>query len=279
MKVWLKRIAWVTLAIGIIALMFMVQSAQREAQVVKPEIVIHVSGEHAFLTEAELYDRLKRKGFFRDGLRHDELNVSGIEKYIRSMSEVKDVKVFTGIGEKWSIDITVRKPIARIFNKYGQSYYLDEDGVVMKTSDLHTARVVVVTGYLADKSNSISVPEIINNDSLKSIRKLDDVYRISNYVCNDPFLHSLVGQIHLKKNGDFVLIPLVGGQKIVFGSAHSDEEVKEKFDKLKIFYSEAISYEGWNKYDEISLKYKDQIVGRKVDGYVEEEIKEESKTQ
>jgi len=279
MKVWLKRIAWVTLAIGVIALMFMVQSAQREAQVVKPEIVIHVSGEHAFLTEDELYDRLKRKGFFRDGLRHDELNVSGIEKYIRSMSEVKDVKVFTGIGEKWSIHITVRKPIARIFNKYGQSYYLDEDGVVMKTSDLHTARVVVVTGYLADKSNSISVPEIINNDSLKSIRKLDDVYRISNYVCNDPFLHSLVGQIHLKKNGDFVLIPLVGGQKIVFGSAHSDEEVKEKFDKLKIFYSEAISYEGWNKYDEISLKYKDQIVGRKVDGYVEEEIKEESKTQ
>jgi cell division protein FtsQ len=150
----------------------------------------------------------------------------------------------------------------------------------MRTSDLHTARVVVVTGYIPDKLNSISVPEIINNDSLKSIRKLDDVYRISNYVCKDPFLRSLVGQIHLKKNDDFVLIPLVGGQKIIFGSAHTDEEVKEKFDKLMIFYEEAIPFEGWNKYDEISLKYNRQIVGKKVDGYEEsEEKKKEVKTE
>ena len=279
MKLWLKRIAWGAFAVGMIVLMFMAQSAQKEAVVTKPEIIIHVSGEHAFLTEDELYERLKRKGFFKNVLRHDQLDVDGIERYIRSMSEVKDVKVFTRIGEQWSIDITVLKPIARIFNKYGHSYYLDEDGVVMKTSDLHTARVVVVTGNLADKVTSVPVQEIINNDSLKSIRKLDDVYRISNYVCKDPFLHSLVGQIHLKKNGDFVLVPLVGGQKIIFGSANSDEEVKEKFDKLKVFYSEAVPYEGWNKYDEISLKYNDQIVGRKVDGYVEEEINEESKTQ
>jgi cell division protein FtsQ len=186
-------------------------------------------------------------------------------------------RLFTGIGERWTIEVLMRKPIARIFNKYGESFYLDQDGFVMKVSDLHTARQVVVTGYISDRINSISVPEIINNDSLKSIRKLDDVYRISSYVCKDPFLRSLVGQIHLKKNGDFVLIPLVGGQKIIFGSANSDVEVKDKFDKLMIFYKEAIPYEGWNKYDEISLKYDKQIVGKKVDGYVEEEEKEEVK--
>jgi cell division protein FtsQ len=83
-------------------------------------------------------------------------------------------------------------------------------------------------------------------------------------------MQSLIGQIHLKKNGDFLLIPLVGDQKIIFGSAHSDEEVREKFKKLDIFYKEAIPYEGWNKYDEISLKYENQIVGKKVDGYTEE---------
>lgn len=279
-KKWLKRTLWAIFAVGMIILLVMTQSAQKEVVVAKPEIIIHVDGENAFLTEDELYGRLKRKGFFSPGQAHEKLNVSAIEKYIREMSEVKDVKVFTRLGENWTIDIVVRKPIARIFNKYGESFYLDEDGFVMRTSDLHTARVVVVTGYIPDKLNSISVPEIINNDSLKSIRKLDDVYRISNYVCKDPFLRSLVGQIHLKKNGDFVLIPLVGGQKIIFGSANSDEEVKEKFDKLMIFYNEAIPYEGWNKYDEISLKYDKQIVGKKVDGYVEEEeVKKEVKTE
>ena len=70
---------------------------------------------------------------------------------------------------------------------------------------------------------------IINNDSLKSILKLDDIYRISSYVCEDSLFRSLIGQIHLEKNGDFVLVPLVGDQKIIFGSAYSDREVAEKF--------------------------------------------------
>lgn len=275
MKKWIKPILMIIFSMGMIALLVLAQSAQKETVVSKPEIVIHVKGEHAFLTKDELYSRLKRKGFFVLGQQHKDLNISRIESFIGSMSEVKEVKVFTRLGEKWTIDITVRKPIARIFNKYNESFYLDEEGVVMNISDLHTARVVVVTGYIPDRITSFSVSEIINNDSLKSIRKLDDVYRISNYVCNDPFMQSLIGQIHMKKNGDFVLIPIVGGQKIIFGSAHSDEEVQEKFDKLKIFYNEAIPYEGWNKYDEISLKYGKQIVCKKVDGYIEEEVVEE----
>jgi cell division protein FtsQ len=72
-----------------------------------------------------------------------------------------------------------------------------------------------------------------------------------------------VGQIHLEKNGDFVLVPLVGDQKIIFGAAHSTQEVESKFDKLRIFYTEAIAYEGWSKYSEISLKYENQIVCKK----------------
>ena len=111
--------------------------------------------------------------------------------------------------------------------------------------------------------NSVPVAEIINNDSLISIRKLDDIYRISNYVCDDPLFHSLIGQVHLEKNGDFVLVSLVGDQKIIFGSAFSEEEVEEKFRKLRIFYEEAMPYEGWDAYSEISLKYDDQIVCKK----------------
>ena len=270
MRVWIKRSLWILFGIGVLVLLFMVQNSQSETVLSKPEIVIHVKGESAFLTEDELYVRLKRKGFIFNGQAHQDLKIAVIEKYIKSMSEVKDVRVYTKIGSSWKIDVDVRKPIARVFNKYDENFYLDEDGFIMKSSNLHTARVVVVTGYIKDRINSISVDKIINNDTLKSIRKIDDVYRISNYVCNDPLMQSLIGQIHLKKDGDFVLIPLVGGQKIIFGSAFTDEEVREKFKKLKIFYKEAIPYEGWDKYEEISLKYKKQIVCKTVEGYIEE---------
>lgn len=271
MKKWLKRGLWIAFAIAVIMLMQMTQSAQSDTVLEEPDVLIHVNGENAFLTEDELKLRLKRKGFTFNGQSQKDLKVSAVEDYIRKMTEVKDVKVFTKLGSKWKIEVTVRKPIARIYNKYDETFYLDEDGFVMNSSSLHTARVVVVTGYIKDRISSVSVPEIINNDTLKSIRKLDDVYRISNYVCNDPLMQSLIGQIHLKKNGDFVLIPLVGGQKIIFGAATTDDEVKEKFKKLKIFYEEGIPYEGWDKYEEISLKYDNQIVCKTVEGYIEEE--------
>ncbi|MGJ8661759.1 MAG: hypothetical protein ACSHXL_06960, partial [Bacteroidota bacterium] len=136
-------------------------------------------------------------------------------------------------------------------------------GYTMHPSSAHTARVVVVNGFIPDKLNSPSVPELINNDSLKSIHKLDDVYRITNYVCNDPFLRAQVAQIHLDKKGDFVLVPQVGGNTIVFGTAYTDKEVSDKFEKLKVFYKHGLPFEGWNKYSEIILKYENQIIGKK----------------
>lgn len=260
MKMWLKRIGWSLFILLTLVSLYWVNAAQEKATIYKPEIFIHTSGENTFLTENELFTRLKRAGFIFDNQNQSELNVAAIEQFIKKMSEVKNVSVYTKIGSQWKIDVSLRRPIARIYNKYDETYYMDENGFIMNPSTSHAARVIIVSGNIPDRKNTGSIGQFINNESLKSIRKLDDVYRISNYVCNDPLMQSLIGQIHLKKNGDFVLIPLVGGQKIIFGSADSDKEVAGKFYRLNVFYKEAIPYEGWDKYDEINLKYKKQIV-------------------
>ena len=118
----------------------------------------------------------------------------------------------------------------------------------------------MASGEIFDRIDGESVPDIINNDSLISIRKLDDIYRISDYVCYDPLFRSLIGQIYLDKNGDFTLVPLVGDQKIVFGKANSESQVKAKFEKLRTFYHEGMPYVGWHTYSEINVKYDGQIV-------------------
>jgi cell division protein FtsQ len=263
MKSWVKITLWSIFGLTVILLLIFVSSAQAKFTIDKPEIIININGENAFLTKDELYTRLRRKGLIYNGQTKEQLEVAKIETYLRSMTEVKDAKVFSKIGGNWTVEVDIRKPIARIFNKFGETFYLDDLGYTMAPSTIHTARVVVVTGNISDKITSPPVGKIINNPSWKSIRKIDDVYRISSYVCKDSLLRSMIGQIHRKMNGDFVLIPEVGGQKIIFGTAYSNEEVREKFRKLKIFYTEAIPYEGWNKYEEISLKYDKQIVCKK----------------
>lgn len=263
MKLWLRISIWAVFALGVFVLMYLTQAAQDEVVLETPEIQIHVNGDAHFLTKEEILSDLEFRHLWKKGQKAGELDVDGIEKYISEISQVKHVKVFRELGGHWMIEVTTRKPIARIFNRFGETFYLDEDGVIMDVSLQHAARTLVVSGEISDRKDGENVGQIINNDSLISIRNLDDIYRISNYVCNDPVFHSLIGQIHLEKNGDFVLVPLVGDQKIVFGSALSEEEVKEKFKKLRIFYKEAMPYEGWDVYSEISLKYEDQIVCKK----------------
>ncbi len=265
MKTWLKVSLWSLFGLVVIYLLVSVRTSLKQRILIEPDIHIKVDGENAFLTETELLTRLKQANLLFVDQKVEDLNTEKIEAYILAMNEVKSVNVFTHFDGNWNIDLELRKPIARVFNNFGQSFYLDSDGFMMEKTIGHTARVVVASGDIDDRFSSESMAEIINNDSLKSIRSLDEVYRISNYVCNDPLMHSLVGQIHRENNGDFVLIPIIGGQKIIFGTAGSENEVKEKFEKLKIFYKEAIPFEGWNKYSEISLKYDKQIVCKKIE--------------
>jgi len=263
MKIWLKILGWLAFLSTVIFLLVKVKNVQMDTIINTPDVHITVKGENAFLTKDELLERLERKGLIFHNQKYKELNPNEIEHFINEMNEVKNSKIYTNIGGSWNIEIELRKPIARVINKFGENYYIDEEGNKMPLSDLHTAHTLIVTGEISDRLNSENFNDIINNDTLKSIRKLDDIYFISNYVCNDQLFHSLIGQIHRKPNGDFVLIPKVGGQKIVFGSALSKTEVEEKFKKLKVFYKEAIPYEGWNKYDEFILKYANQIVCKK----------------
>lgn len=263
MKKW-QKIALISLSLGALITSFtFMYKAQNETILSLPKIIVHVEGESSFLTETELKDRLQEEKLIFPGQTFEQLNIHAIERHIEAMTEVKRVCVYSKIGSNWSIDVELRVPIARIFNQNGETFYLDREGYTMHPSSAHTARVLVVNGFIPDQLNSPPVPELINNDSLKSIRKLDDVYRISTYVCNDPFLRAQIAQIHLNKKGEFVLIPQVGGHTIVFGTAYSDQEVSDKFEKLKVFYKHGMPYEGWNKYSEIILKYENQIVGKK----------------
>jgi cell division protein FtsQ len=258
-----KIAAWAATAILTVVLLSVARHEQDSATVKKPVVTISAIDENIFLTEAELLTRLGRKQLVFAGQKMEQLRTTEIEAFIRSMHEVQNVEVFRRMGGEWAISIRLRQPIARIFNRKGQSFYLDAEGTTMDPSPNFTARVMVFSGNIPDKSDTLTVNEIINNASLKSSRLLDDIYRISNYVCHDPFLRAQIAQVHRTSGGDFIMIPQVGDHRIIFGSARTDREVKEKLDKLKVFYREGLPYEGWNKYESIDLKFRDQIVCKK----------------
>lgn len=260
MKAKLKYIGWGLFCIGVIIAMRFTKKSHEERVMNFPEIVLETPQDNVFLSSEDVKGRLIKKGIKIESIQRKELNTGYIEQVLVEMPEIEEAKVYASLSGEWTISGKIRRPIARIFNTRGESYYLDDKGKKMPLSPIYTARVIPVTGKVRDKLYDPDINEIINNDSLKSISLLPQIYAITNYVCNDAFLHAQITQIHIEENGDFVLIPRVGMQQIVFGKIDDEAVIKERFDKLKIFYHEAMPFAGWGKYETINLKFKKQIV-------------------
>ena len=77
------------------------------------------------------------------------------------------------------------------------------------------------------------------------------------YVSKDDFWSAQIEQIDIAPNGDAIICPKIGKQRIVFGNF---DDYAEKLEKLDGFYECVVPEKGWNRYSEVNLKYKNQII-------------------
>ena len=263
MKKWLNILFWTVFSI-LVVLVFGFASKQQKMMLLNvPTINLEVQDEIVMLTNDELLSNIKVAGYFYDSMSKIDLNVQETEAYIRSLNEVQDADVFVNLNGNWVINAKLKRPLVRVVNDYGSDFYIDNRGGVMLISSYAKPRVLPVTNMSAILGPNFNIKEVINNDSLKTILKLDQIYRISKYVCSSVFYDAQIVQIHFSPQDGFILIPRVGKQKIIFGMAESDEAVAKKFEKLTTFYEEVIPYEGWDTYKLVNLKFENQIVAQK----------------
>lgn len=262
MKKGIKITLWVVFGILVLVLLILSNKKWSNSIASQPTIEITEEDGMSFLTETELLLKLKRAKLWDDDIQFSSLKIAEIEAFVANLNEVETVEVYTELGNKWSLKIKTRCPIVRILPSNSSGFYMDDKGAFMSVSK-YPAEVLVATGLDDLKISDLSYAELINNDSLITIKNTDDLYRISKYVCNDSFFNAQLTQVHFDKEDGFILIPRIGNHKIIFGMAPSDENVEEKFEKLKLFYEEIIPYEGWDKYTTIDLRFDKQIVGKK----------------
>jgi cell division protein FtsQ len=77
------------------------------------------------------------------------------------------------------------------------------------------------------------------------------------YIYDDTYLKSLFEQVHVRGNGEFVLVPRVGGHLVELGYA---DDLDRKFRHLQALYEDGFNGSDWRKYKYVSLKFRNQIV-------------------
>ena len=249
---WKKSLGILTVVLTTILL---IAAVNRKSGAYINEVVINVKKDkinNNFIGEDDVKKQiLKGYGNSIRGVLIKNLSLLNLEEVVETDPFVKKANVFVDANNNLHIDVEQRQPVLRIIDNSGNNYYLDDKGIKMPTSKLYSARVVVATG---------NIPPYTTDFLHKENYALSNLFQLNHLIESDDFLRSLVSQIHIDRQGDILMIPIVGNQKILLGDLSN---IEHKMENLKKFYQKVMPVEGWRKYSLINLKYKGQVVCKK----------------
>lgn len=189
------------------------------------------------------------------------INVTKLEKALNAHPAIENADISIDVNGDVNVEVKQRTPVVRILNLDGESYYIDTQSKLMPLSENYTARVLIATGNIFEpytQRYTTSVNLIAKHPIYSKVSVLDDIFAVTQYINKDSVLASLIQQINITKDKEIELFPSIGNHKIIFGNA---QNIEEKFNKLKLFYTEGLNKtDSWNKYSIINIKYKNQVV-------------------
>lgn len=174
------------------------------------------------------------------------IDLDQIESIALTNPWVKNAEVFVDNHNILNIKIQQRSPKARIFNQKGNSYYIDNEGFEMPViTGKYAYAVPVFTGF----------PNITNDSVEQEIK--EEIIRLSNFIIADTFWANQITQIEINKTNEYSFYGNFGNQKIILGDTSN---LSEKFVNLYSFYKQVSNKIGWDKYEVIDLRFKNQVV-------------------
>jgi len=202
-----------------------------------------------FINEGDVIDLITRGGENRIvGESFDNLNLTEIEKELLSTKFISNAEVYKDIEGELVISINQSRPIARLLSGKMNDRYISDKGEVLPLSKRYTARVVLIDGAFADNAKLYD---------LKQTEQGNELMNLLNFIENDPFWKAQIAQMTIDKRGNIKMQTQVSKQIVEFGKP---VDIEQKFMRLKIFYKDILPAKGWNSYNRVSVKFKDQIV-------------------
>ncbi|MBA3705067.1 MAG: hypothetical protein H0W84_03985 [Bacteroidetes bacterium] len=261
----IKQIAfialWSVLIIGLLLSLGFVNKEQDSLLCKDLDIKVNQDDDLYFLDKMDIRQLILDRGDSIIGQPKSTVNIPELEDALNSHADIANAEVYMTVNGELKVLVKQRRPVIRIINENGESYYLDDEGKLMPLSDKYTSKVLVANGAISEpfaKRYMYSATQIGKDSSMSVNSILDELFAMANYINADEFWKAQVQQIYVNSDNDMELVPMVGDQKIIFGDTTA---MDEKFKKLLTFYQQGLNTTGWwDKYSTINLKFKNQVV-------------------
>ncbi|NND78711.1 MAG: hypothetical protein HKN53_02300 [Maribacter sp.] len=233
---YIKMIALLLVITGLYAF----SNQRSEAKKVKGLNIKFIGDQNLYITEGMVNKLLIQNYGHLKNVPKEKLVLNTIEKVIEANEMVKSAQVYLTVNGELTSKIEQRRPIGRI--EGNSKFYLDDEGLSMPLSMSHSARVPIITGKITGKS-------------------LEDVYEILKYINNDDFLRKNVIGIHIEDDAKYQLKFRMEQFVVNLGGV---DNLEEKFNNFKAFYTKANKDETLEDYNVVSLEFNNQVVCTKI---------------
>jgi cell division protein FtsQ len=260
MKFTRNILVWVLILAYLIVVSGFINDKQSGQVIHSIDIRILDAGRSHFIDEDDVREMLYGSRIPLLGEKSSMVRLKPIEAKLHQQQIIRTAEAYITERGVLHVDIQQREPFVRIFNRKGQSYYLDREGNIIPVSGSFSPFVLVVNGYIQEPFRLSQTKNLwdFEHDSLSQRQRcIYDIFKLAAYIEQNEFWKAQIQQIYVNPSGEFELIPRVGSHIIEFGRA---DEPEEKFYKLKLLYLQGFNQLGWNQYSRINLKYDNQVV-------------------
>lgn len=212
-----------------------------------PGIIVSTKGASTHMdsvTRAGVLDEMARYPNPINGVRATRLDVAAVERYLSRLNNLEEVECAVTSDGHLLIEVESMVPEIRVFTANGDSYYINKDGKRMDAKVEFFADVPVVYGNFTDAWPATSV------------------LPVTRFISSNPDMKTLISAVVARDPDNIILIPRVSGHVINFGDT---TRLDRKRAALLTAYRQVLPYRGWNVYDTISVKFRDQIVATRRD--------------
>jgi len=248
---WLMIIAW----FGV--MMSFIPARKQMVFCNRVQIELADSSDLGFITTSGVSNMINASGLVGEPL--EEIDMHRIEATIRENPFIKRADVYSTVSGTLGIRVYQRDPVVRVMPDGLTGFYLDEEGAVMPVTPGFSPMLLMATGAIDFPRDLLKRGNLdqLSEKEQKMYPALFNILDFAKYTEKNSFWKDQIVQLYLGRSGDWELVPRVGAHQIILGPM---EGYGEKLGKLMLLYEQGLPEYGWNRYEKINLKYKNQII-------------------
>ena len=180
--------------------------------------------------------------------------IDSVRNYIATIPWAVYTNADMTFDEVLKVKIVECQPVVRVYNKEGQSVYLDDEGRIFPESKIYTPHIIIGSGNLNFKALKNRQANVFDRDYASS--DLPKMFNVLKNVLNNSYSKICVKQVYYD-NKTYELVLNNVDLKVILGN---DKNVDVKLMNMKYFLEKMQGSEELKDYKQINFNFENQVV-------------------